>query len=324
MKRYRNILLNLCAALLLVTSPCAFAQYPDRTVKLIVPFPPGGGTDATARIIATAMSEQLGQPMVVENRGGAAGAIGAQAVVDAAPDGYTLFFATTGTMAINQHLYSKLRHNPLTDFTPVATLASFPNVVVVHPALPARTMIELVELARSRPGGLTYGSSGSGSSSHLAAVMLESATGVKLTHVPYKGTAPALTDFLSGRIDLMIDNITTHAPLALQGKTRALAVTGRVRSPQLPEVPTVAEAGIPGYDVTIWYALLGPARMPSAVVDLLFRRVSVVMAQDKVKDALAKLGNDPMLQPPEELARLIRDESAKWGEIVRLSGATAE
>jgi tripartite-type tricarboxylate transporter receptor subunit TctC len=185
-------------------------------------------------------------------------------------------------------------------------------------------MRELIDLARSRNGGLTYGSSGAGSSSHLAAVMLESATGVKLTHVPYKGTAPALTDFLSGRIDLMIDNITTHAPLALQGKTRALAVTGRVRSPQLPDVPTVAEAGVPGYDVTIWYALLGPARLPANVVDLLYRRVSVVMGQDKVKEALARIGTDPMLQSPDELARLVREESAKWGEIVRISGARAD
>jgi tripartite-type tricarboxylate transporter receptor subunit TctC len=320
----RKTFLTLCTALVALSPLAALAQYPDRPVKLIVPFPPGGGTDAAARIIAGAMSDQLGQPMVVENRGGAAGAIGAQAVVDAAPDGYTLFFATTGTMAINQHLYSKLRHNPLTDFTPVATLASFPNVVVVHPSVPARTMRELIDLARSRNGGLTYGSSGAGSSSHLAAVMLESATGVKLTHVPYKGTAPALTDFLSGRIDLMIDNITTHAPLALQGKTRALAVTGRVRSPQLPDVPTVAEAGVPGYDVTIWYALLGPARLPANVVDLLYRRVSVVMGQDKVKEALARIGTDPMLQSPDELARLVREESAKWGEIVRLSGAKAD
>jgi tripartite-type tricarboxylate transporter receptor subunit TctC len=320
----RKTFLTLCTALVALSPLAALAQYPDRPVKLIVPFPPGGGTDAAARIIAGAMSDQLGQPMVVENRGGAAGAIGAQAVVDAAPDGYTLFFATTGTMAINQHLYSKLRHNPLTDFTPVATLASFPNVVVVHPSVPARTMRELIDLARSRNGGLTYGSSGAGSSSHLAAVMLESATGVKLTHVPYKGTAPALTDFLSGRIDLMIDNITTHAPLALQGKTRALAVTGRVRSPQLPDVPTVAEAGVPGYDVTIWYALLGPARLPANVVDLLYRRVSVVMGQDKVKEALARIGTDPMLQSPDELARLVREESAKWGEIVRISGARAD
>jgi tripartite-type tricarboxylate transporter receptor subunit TctC len=320
----RKTFLTLCTALVALSPLAALSQYPDRPVKLIVPFPPGGGTDAAARIIAGAMSDQLGQPMVVENRGGAAGAIGAQAVVDAAPDGYTLFFATTGTMAINQHLYSKLRHNPLTDFTPVATLASFPNVVVVHPSVPARTMRELIDLARSRNGGLTYGSSGAGSSSHLAAVMLESATGVKLTHVPYKGTAPALTDFLSGRIDLMIDNITTHAPLALQGKTRALAVTGRVRSPQLPDVPTVAEAGVPGYDVTIWYALLGPARLPANVVDLLYRRVSVVMGQDKVKEALARIGTDPMLQSPDELARLVREESAKWGEIVRLSGAKAD
>jgi tripartite-type tricarboxylate transporter receptor subunit TctC len=171
---------------------------------------------------------------------------------------------------------------------------------------------------------MTYGSSGAGSSSHLAAVMLESATGVKLTHVPYKGTAPALTDFLSGRIDMMIDNITTHAPLAKQGKTRALAVTGSVRSADLPDVPTVAESGVPGYDVTIWYAMLGPAKMSPAVVDALYKRLTTVMAQQKVKDALARIGTDPMLQTPDQLAKLIRDDSEKWGRIVKLSGATAD
>jgi tripartite-type tricarboxylate transporter receptor subunit TctC len=319
----RKTFLALSAALACLAPLAASAQYPERPVKLVVPFPPGGGTDAAARIVASAMSEQMGQPMVVENRGGAAGAIGAQAVVDAAPDGYTLFFATTGTMTINQHLYKKLRYNPLTDFTPVATLASFPNVVVVHPSVPAKNMRELVELARSRNGTMTYGSSGAGSSSHLSAVMLETATGVKLTHVPYKGTAPALTDFLAGRIDMMIDNITTHAPLAKQGKTRALAVTGSVRSAQLPGVPTVAEAGVPGYDVTIWYAMLGPAKMSPAVVDTLYKRLTAVMAQQKVKDALARIGTDPMLQPPDQLAKLIRDDSEKWGRIVKASGATA-
>jgi tripartite-type tricarboxylate transporter receptor subunit TctC len=320
----RKTFLALGAALACLAPLAASAQYPERPVKLVVPFPAGGGTDAAARIIANAMSEQMGQQMVVENRGGAAGAIGAQAVVDAAPDGYTLFFATTGTMAINQHLYRKLRYNPLTDFTPIATLASFPNVVVVHPSVPAKNMRELVELARSRNGTMTYGSSGAGSSSHLAAVMLESATGVKLTHVPYKGTAPALTDFLSGRIDMMIDNITTHAPLAKQGKTRALAVTGSVRSADLPDVPTVAESGVPGYDVTIWYAMLGPAKMSPAVVDALYKRLTTVMAQQKVKDALARIGTDPMLQTPDQLAKLIRDDSEKWGRIVKLSGATAD
>ncbi len=320
----RRVFLLLSAFCALGLPALAQAQYPDRPVKLVVPFPPGGGTDAAARIIAGAMSEQMGQAMVVENRGGAAGAIGAQAVVDAAPDGYTLFFATTGTMAINQHLYAKLRYNPLTDFTPVATLASFPNVVVIHPSVPASNMRELVELARSRNGAMTYGSSGAGSSSHLAAVMLETATGIKLTHVPYKGTAPALTDFLAGRIDLMIDNITTHAPLAKQGKTRALAVTGSVRSQDLPDVPTVAESGIPGYDVTIWYAMLGPAKMPASIVEALYKRLVTVMAQPKVKEALAKIGTDLMLQPPDQLARLIREDSEKWGRIVKLSGATAD
>lgn len=239
----------------------AQASYPDRPVKLVVPFPPGGGTDAAARLVGAALSAELRQQVVVENRAGAGGSIGAQAVVDSPADGYTLFFATTGTIAINPHLYAKLRHNPLTDLTPIAVVASFPNILVVHPSLPAKSIPELLALARDKPGTLTYGSSGSGSSSHLAVVLLESMTGVKFTHVPYKGTAPAITDFVAGRIDMMIDNPTTHIPLAQSGKTRALGISGRTRSKQMPELPTIAEGGVPGYDVTIWYAIMGPAKL---------------------------------------------------------------
>lgn len=303
----------------------ALAQtYPDRPVKLVVPFPPGGGTDAAARLLASSLSGELRQQVVVENRAGAGGAIGAQAVVDSAPDGYTLFFATTGTMVINPHLYTKLRHNPLTDLTPVAMVASFPNVLVVHPSLPAKSVTELIALARERNGTLTYGSSGSGSSSHLAVVLLESMTGVKFTHVPYKGSAPAMTDFLAGRIDLMIDNPTTHIPLALAGKTRALGMSGRTRSKQMPEVPTIAEAGVPGYDVTIWYAVMGPAKLPEAIVKRLSADLEKVVASPKVREGLEGLGNDPMYMPSEEANTFIHAENRKWAEVVRVSGARAE
>ena len=303
----------------------ALAQaYPDRPVKLVVPFPPGGGTDAAARLIASSLTGELRQQVVVENRAGAGGAIGAQAVVDSAPDGYTLFFATTGTMVINPHLYTKLRHNPLTDLTPVAMVASFPNVLVVHPSLPVKSVTDLIALARERNGTLTYGSSGSGSSSHLAVVLLESMTGVKFTHVPYKGSAPAMTDFLAGRIDLMIDNPTTHIPLALAGKTRALGMSGRTRSRQMPEVPTIAEAGVPGYDVTIWYAVMGPAKLPEAIVKRLSADLEKVVASPKVREGLEGLGNDPMYMPSEEANTFIHAENRKWAEVVRASGARAE
>jgi len=299
-------------------------DYPSKPVRLVVPFPPGGGTDATARLVANALSGELKQQVVVENRGGAAGAIGAQAVVDAAPDGYTLFFATTGTLTINQHLYAKLRYNPLTDFTPVAMVASFPNVLVVQPALAANSVAELVALAKAKPGVLTYGSSGAGSSSHLSAVLLEQMTGARFTHVPYKGSAPMTADLLGGRIDFIIDNITTNSQHAKQGKVRALGVTGRAPSSLLPGVPTIAAAGVPGYDVTIWYAITGPARMPADVVQRLYKGLQAVMATPKMKESLEALGTDPWILGPDELAKVIRDESAKWGETVKRSGAKAE
>jgi tripartite-type tricarboxylate transporter receptor subunit TctC len=299
-------------------------DYPSKPVRLVVPFPPGGGTDATARLVANALSGELKQQVVVENRGGAAGAIGAQAVVDAAPDGYTLFFATTGTLTINQHLYAKLRYNPLTDFTPVAMVASFPNVLVVQPALAANSVAELVALAKAKPGVLTYGSSGAGSSSHLSAVLLEQMTGARFTHVPYKGSAPMTADLLGGRIDFIIDNITTNSQHAKQGKVRALGVTGRAPSSLLPGVPTIAAAGVPGYDVTIWYAITGPARMPADIVQRLYKGLQAVMATPKMKESLEALGTDPWILGPDELAKVIRDESAKWGETVKRSGAKAE
>lgn len=302
----------------------AGAAYPEKPIRLVVPFPPGGGTDAAARVIAKSLSAQMKQQVVVDNRPGAAGAIGAQAVVDSAPDGYTLFFATTGTLAINQHLYAKLRYNPLTDFSPIAMVASFPNVLVVHPSLPVKSVSEFIAFARSKPGQLTYGSSGIGSSSHLAVALLEMMTGTKFMHVPYKGTAPALMDFLSGRIDFMIDNIMTHSGLAKQGKVRALGISGTTTSPLLPGVPTIGAAGVPGYDVTIWFAILGPAGMSADVVNRVFDDLRVVMSVREMQEALEALGMEPMIRTPEELAGIIRSESQKWGDTVRSSGAKAE
>ena len=316
----RRFIVAVCAAIPLA----AGAVYPDKPVRLVVPFPPGGGTDAAGRLIANALSAELKQQVVVENRAGAAGSIGAQAVVDSSPDGYTLFFATTGAMAINPHLYSNLRHNPLTDFTPIAMVASFPNVLVVNPAVPAKNVAEFIALAKSKPGGLTYGSSGAGSSSHLSVALLEYMTGTKFTHVPYKGAAPATADFLGGRLDFMIDNITTHSQLVKQGKSRALGVTGTVPSPLLPGVPTIAAAGVPGYDVTIWYAIVGPAKMPADIVNRLYTDLRTVMATPKMKESLEALGTDPNIQPPAELARIIRAESEKWAAVVKASGAKAE
>jgi tripartite-type tricarboxylate transporter receptor subunit TctC len=319
--RSTRFIFKFLCALSLAVPLLAVADYPDKPIKLIVPFPPGAGTDATARLIANALSTQMKQTIVVENRAGAGGAMGAQTVVDSAPDGYTLFFATTGTLAFNQHLYAKLRYNPLTDFSPIAGVASFPNVLVMHPSVPAKSITEFVTLAKSKPGQMTYASSGTGSSSHLAVVLFESMTGTSFTHVPYKGTSPALADLLSGRVDFMIDNITTHSALAKQGLTRALGVSGLTPSQMLPGVPTISAAGVPGYDMSLWYAILGPAGMPADRVAKLSDDLRVVMSQQKMKPALEALGNEPMFLAPKELDNFIKSESQRWGEIVRKSGA---
>ena len=303
----------------------AWAQsgFPDRPLKLVVPFPPGGGTDAAARLMAAALSVELRQQVVVENRGGAGGSIAAQSVVDAPADGYTLFFATTGTVAINQHLYSKLRHNPLTDLTPIATIASFPNVLVVHPSLPVRSVAELIALARERQGTLTYGSSGSGSSSHLAVVLLESMTGVKFTHVPYKGSAPAMTDFVAGRIDMMIDNPTTNIPLAQSGKLRALGVSGRSRSKQMPELPTIAEAGVPGYEVTIWNGFFVAKGTPKNVIETLNKALVTALSDEKVRARLIEQAVDlpePKDATPEALRAQLKASIDKWVPAIKAAG----
>lgn len=314
---------RLFAALALAAGTAASAAYPDRPITLVVPFPSGGGTDATARLVAGAISPILGANIVIENRAGAAGSIGAQYVAQAKPDGYTLFFTTTGALVINPHLYKNLRYTA-GDFTPIATVGESANVLVVNPDVPAKSVKELIELAKAKPGQYTYGSSGVGSSSHLAGVMLESLTGVKLTHVPYKGSAPAVTDLVGGRIDMLIDNIPSHVELAKAGKERALGVSGVKASPLFPGVPTIAQAGVPGYDVTIWYGILGPAGLPDDVVQKLAAAIRQVLEKPDLQARLVDIGSDPMIKTPKEFAEFIRTEDGKWEGIVKQSGATLD
>ncbi len=302
----------------------AFADYPDRPIRLIVPFPPGAGTDATARLLASALAAQIKQTIVVENKAGGGGSIGAQAVVDSPADGYTLFFATTGTLAFNPHLYAKLRYNPMTDFTAIAGVASFPNVLVVSPTLPVKSVAEFIALAKSKPTQLSYGSSGTGSSSHLAVILLESLTETSYTHVPYKGTSPALTDLLGGRIDFMIDNITTHAALAKQGKVVALGLSGTSTSSMLPGTLPLSKLGIPSYDMVLWYGVLAPAGLNSEIVSNLNDNIKIVVNQPKTKLALEAIGNDSMYMAPKEFENFIKSEHRKWGEIVKRSGVKPE
>jgi tripartite-type tricarboxylate transporter receptor subunit TctC len=314
---------RLLAILALSTSALAHAAYPDRPINLVVPFPPGGGTDATARLIADAISPLLGQNVVVVNRAGAAGSIGAQSVVDAKPDGYTLFFTTTGALVINPHLYKKLRYS-VQDFTPIAPVGESANVLVVAPNVNANSVNDLIQLARANPGKFTYGSSGAGSSSHLAGVLLESLTGVQLTHVPYKGSAPAITDLVSGRIDMMIDNIPSYVELAKAGKVRPLGVSGKKPSSLFPGIPTIAQAGVPGYEVTIWYGLLGPAGIPTEVIEKISGAVRVVLSRPEMQERLQKIGADAMIMSPKEFSDFIARENSKWADIVKKSGAAQD
>lgn len=297
----------------------ATASYPTKPVRLIVPFPPGGGTDATARLVAAELGPLLGQSVIVENRPGAGGAIGAQSVAVSAADGYTLFFSTTGALVINPHLYRDLRYG-LSNFEPIATVGSSANVLVVRPDLPIQSISELVTYAKNNPADLTYGSSGVGSSSHLAGVMLESLTGISLRHIPYKGSAPAVTDLVGGRIDMMIDNIPSHAELARAGKVRPLGLSGRTLSPLFPGVKPIYDT-VPGYDVSIWYAVLSPAGTPKAVVEKLNDAIGKVLGDPKTAQALVALGSDPLVLSPAEFTAFLQKEDEKWAAIVKQSGA---
>lgn len=312
-----------CAAVLCIAPTLATATpYPNQNIRLVVPFPPGGGTDATARLIANELSPLLGQNVIVENRPGAGGGIGAQAVASAQPDGYTLFFSTTGALVINPHLYPDLRYS-LESFTPIATIGTSANVLVVRPNLPINSISELITYAKKHPEELTYGSSGMGSSSHLAGVMLESLADIRLRHIPYKGSAPAVTDLVGGRIDMMIDNIPSHAELARAGKVRPLGLSGLSLSPLFPDTRPINET-VNGYDVSIWYAILGPAGTPASIVETLNTAINSVIAQAKTAEALITLGSEPLSMSPAQFSDFLQTEDTKWAAIVKQSGANIE
>lgn len=314
-----------CAAALYAFAPGAAAQgYPRETVKWIVPFPAGGPTDAMARRLAEKLGERLGQQVVVENKGGAGGSIAAEAVARAKPDGQTLFFGTTGTMAINPSLYARLRYDPVKDFAPVSLMATTMNVLVVNPAVPATNLRELIKLAKAHPGTLTYGSAGNGSSNHLSGELFRSSADLQITHVPYKGSAAALVDLLGGRLTMMFDTIAQQTQNIAAGKVRALAVTGAKRSPLLPEVPTAQEAGLKGFDVTIWYGVLAPAGTPAPVIERLNREIVAVMSTEEMKKRMQADGAEAKPTTPAEFASLIKHDMAKWAPVVKGSGATLD
>jgi len=296
----------------------AQAKYPTKPITLIVPFSAGGTTDILARIVGLQLGKALGQPVVVDNRPGAGGNIGASLAAKAAPDGYTLFMGTIGTHAINQSLYSKLPYDPVKDFAPISRVAMVPNIVVANPK------VELIAYVKAKPDKLSYGSSGSGSSMHLSGELFNSMTGLHIQHIPYKGSAPAVNDLLGGQIGLMFDNLPSSFQHVKAGKLRALAVTSPQRSPALPNVPTVAESGVPGYEATSWFALYTTAGTPQPIVDRLNAEVVKILAMPEVRKQMADQGAEPHPEKPAELAAFMKSETAKWAKVVKASGATVD
>ena len=320
----RRFLVLATGAAAAATSFPALAAYPDKPLRLIVPFPAGGGADILARALGQRLGTELKQEVVVDNRGGAGGTIAAEAVARATPDGYTLLFGTVGTQAINVSMYPSLRYDPQRDFAPIALTHSLPRVLMVGPALQARTVAELVAAAKAKPGVLTYGSAGNGSTGHLSGALFESMAGVKMVHVPYKGSAPLLTDLLSGRIDLTFDSYPAYEAHIKAGKLHALAATSLKRMGALPQLPTLAESGLPGYEVANWVGVFAPAGTPADVVAMLNSAIVRIQSMPEVREQIIKQGVEPLSSTPQALGELVRTDIPKWGEIVKRSGARAE
>ena len=314
----------LAAICVLAASSAAAQTYPGKALRLIVPFSPGGGNDTVARSLAQQIGGSLGQPVVVDNRAGAGGVVGADSAAKAAPDGYTLFLGGVGSHAVNPSLYPNLPYDPIKDFAPVSLIASAPSVLVVNQGMAARSLSELTAMAKANPGKLNYATNGNGSSSHLATVLYESMAGVQMVHVPYKGLAPALTDILSGQVQLMFNSIVALVPQIKAGKVRALAVTSRNRSALLPEVPTLSESGLAGYEAGSWYGVLVPAGTPREIVMRLNAEIVRAVKQPELRERLAAEGADPIGGTPEEFAAHIKIELARMGKLIRDARIKAE
>lgn len=308
------------------TQPAGAQQaWPSRAVTLVVPFAAGGATDILGRLLGQGLSTRLGQPVVVENRPGAGGGVGASAVAKASPDGYTLLLGAVSTHAINPSLYKSLGYDAAKDFAPIAYVAGVPNLLVVSPKrVAAKSVAELLTEIAARPAGFDFASAGNGTSIHLSGEMFKVASGLKLTHVPYRGSAPAVGDLMSGNVDLMFDNLPSALQLVRNGDLRALAVTSARRSPTLPEIPTMAESGFPDFVAESWFVLFAPAGTPAAATERLTREVTGVLESPEFNGRLAALGASPRALTGVALAAFIAEEAAKWGEVVRKSGARAD
>jgi tripartite-type tricarboxylate transporter receptor subunit TctC len=321
MKALRTLALGLFAAALVLAIPLAHGQsYPTRPVRLVVPFPPGGSADILGRALGQKLAEGFGQSVVIENRPGAGTAIAAEFVANAPPDGYTLMLGTVSSHAINPAVNPKLPFDPVRNFTPVAPVATIPFALIVHPSLPVKSVGELITYVRQRPGKIDYSSAGNGTSNHLAGELFESMTGTHMVHIPYRGSAPALQDLIAGRVSVMFDLVLTAAPHIKSGAVRGLAVTGARRSAVLPDLPTVAESGLPGYEVSAWFGIFGPAGMPRTVVDRLNAEIARGLATPDLQQRLVSQGAEPLAGTPDEFAAYLKSEIAKWAKVVKEAG----
>lgn len=310
-------------------APAQAQTFPSKPVRIVVPFPAGGTTDIVARLIGVELQKMWGQPVIVENRAGAGGAIGTEAVAKSPPDGYTLLMGTVGTQAINLPLYTqgggRLSYHPLNDFAPITNVAAVPNVMVVPAALPVKSVREFIDYARKNPGKLNMASSGNGTSIHLTGELFKSLTGIFMVHLPYRGSAPAVQDLIAGNTQVMFDNLTSSLPHIRSGRLKALAVTSRTRSPALPDVPTMEEAaGLKEFEATAWFGLLAPAATPREIVDKIHRDVAKILAAPEMRERFAGQGALPVGDTPEQFAAYIRREIDKWTKVVKFSGAKVD
>ena len=319
------VLRSAFGAVLTLAAGCAIADgYPNQSVKLVVPFPPGGTTDILGRVFAQKMSEAWGQPVVVDNRAGAGGLIGSEAVARSAPDGYTLLLGTIGTHGVSTSLYSKISYHPEKDFAPVTLLATLPNILAVNPSVPANNLQELINYAKANPGKISYASAGNGTASHLAGEMLRKSADIDITHIPYRGSSPALTDLMGGRVALTFDYTPSALPFVRSGKLRGLAVTGVTRTKAAPELPTMIEAGLPNFNMVTWYAIYAPRGTPSEVVNKVRNTVAKAATAPDLVKRMDDLGVDLVVGTPDELTQFQHAEIERWSKFIKEMNIKAE
>jgi tripartite-type tricarboxylate transporter receptor subunit TctC len=322
--RRRALSLPLAALALALVAPAAAQVWPSKPIRMIIPYAVGGSSDLTGRLVAKSLSQRLNQPVVVENRAGAGGTLGHELVAKAAADGYTLLFSAAGPLAVTPHTYAKLSYEPIKGFEPITLVATQPLLLVVNPNLKVGSVAELIKEAQARAGKLSYGSFGNGSAAHLAGEYFKSLAKVDMVHVPYKGSGPALVDLVGGQIDLMFDVFSTAAPLAKSGKLRPLAITQSERSPQFPDVPTMEQAGVAGFEAGTWFGLLAPAGTPKSIVEQLSRAMNAVLEEKELRETLAAQGATVKGGTPSQFNTFFLAEYEKWGKIVKAAGVTAD